>query len=193
MKRPPRAASDSPGWGTVAACVLAAAAAWRLAFEVHLWIDTLVQGDSGLHWVFLPAAVGLLAVLVGHWAGAGGIFIGSLLTAPQHFGDVPLDGLIGAALCALAPMLGMLAWRRLLRVPPDLRGMRPWHLAALALLYALFSASSKTLFYWLRDLVDEPLQGLLTIVVGELAGILIGVYLLRGLLQIVDRLRGRAV
>src|SRR5512139_3938224 len=105
VKRAPMAAPDSSGWGMVAGCVLAAAAAWLLVFEVHLWIDSLVQGDSGLHWVFLPAAVGLLAVLVGSWAGAGGIFIGSLLTGPQHAGGVPLDGLFGAALCALAPML----------------------------------------------------------------------------------------
>lgn len=185
--------SDTTRWGMAAACTLAAAGAWLLAYEVHLWVDEMVEWDQGAHWVFLPAAVRLLAVLVCGWAGAAGIFIGSLLTAPQSYGELPLDGLLGAALSALAPMLSVLVWRRVARVPTDLRGLRPWHLATLALLCALINALSKTVLYWLRDLVDDPLMGLLTIVVGDLAGILIVVYALRLLLQVVDRLRGRAV
>lgn len=162
-------------------------AAWIVLYQLNTWWFSALDWAEGVSWIFLPAAVRLLAVLLFGWAGALGLFLGGVFTMSM-IEEAPLHKALGIAACsALAPLLAVGLMLRRLRLPSSLCGLGSRHLALLALASAAASVMLHNLFYWASDQRGDPLSGLLPMLAGDIAGTVIVLYLARSAM----RLHGR--
>lgn len=174
-----------------AACVLLPLVAWVALFELNAWVFAAFTWAQGIAWIFLPAAVRVLAVLVcGRWAVLG-LFAGALLTSGAVYADDAAAAVLGAAVSAIGPWLAVELFRLATRLPMDLRGLTPRRLLALSVLSALCNVVPANLFFWLAGIRAEPFTGLVPMFVGDLAGIFVVLYAVRLALPLFDRSRAR--
>jgi hypothetical protein len=184
----------SPSRSRAADFILAAgvtAGAWTVLYQVNArWLTALEWAD-GVSWIFLPAAVRLLAVLLFGSAGALGLFVGGLFTMSM-IEEAPLPKALGiAGVSALAPLLAVGLTLRRLRLPASLSGLGTRHLVLLALASAAASVLLHNLYYWFSDQRGDPLSGLLPMFAGDIAGTVIVLYVVRSALRLHLRV-GRA-
>lgn len=173
------------------ACVLLPLVAWVALFELNAWVFAAFTWAQGIAWIFLPAAVRVLAVLVcGSWAVLG-LFAGALLTSAHVYAD-DAAAVMGAALSAIGPWLAIELFRLATQMPLNLRGLAPGRLLALSVLSALSNVVLANLFFWLAGIRADPFSGIVPMFVGDLAGIFIVLYAVRFVLLLVDRARARA-
>lgn len=166
--------------------------AWVALFELNAWAFAAFTWAQGIAWIFLPAAVRVLAVLVCGRVAVLGLFAGALLTSDAVFADDAPAAVVGAALTALGPWLAVELFRWATRLPLDLRGLAPGHLFALSVLSALCNVVPHNVFFWLAGIHADPFSGMLPMFAGDLAGIFIVLYAVRLALRLVDRLRVRS-
>ena len=141
----------------------------------HLSTDVLAYFafNHETFWVFLPAGIRLVAVILFGWVGVVGLFIGSVLTPD----DVPFTHvLLLSAVSALAPKLALISGRRLLHLSPILTALTPFHLVVLALMASTYNALMRVgLIHLLGH--AQPVFNLLPMFVGDLVGTFIIFYL----------------
>lgn len=163
--------------------VAGVAAGWWLLYGLNEQLFAAAFVNDRISWIFLPAALRLVAVLLFGWRGALGLFLGALVTQDSSPAEDPFQGVVLAAISAAAPWAAVQLGLRLLAIPRDLAGLR---LNQLALLAAATSATSVVLHH--AYLVRTPtwpfgLHGLGPMFIGDLAGMLIlgylGAWLLR--------------
>ena len=153
------------------------AVAWWLLYALNEQLFSLTEINDRISWIFLPAALRLVAALLFGWRGALGLFLGALLTQDPSPAADPLQGVVLAAISAAAPWAAVQLGMRLLSLPSDLTGLRLGHLAVLA---AATSAASAVLHHaYLIGTEAWPfgLHGLGPMFVGDLVGMLILGYL----------------
>ena len=153
--------------------VLLVACAWIIFYYVS--IDGLAYSafNHETFWVFLPAGVRLVAVILFGWVGVVGLFIGSILTADDAmFSHV----LLHAAVSALAPKLALITGRRLLHLSPTLASLKPIHLIVLAVMASSYNALLRVGMIHLLG-KPQPVFNLLPMFVGDLVGTFMIFYL----------------
>jgi hypothetical protein len=94
--------------------------AWVALYRLSMWIFAAVQYNDVISWVFLPAGIGILVVLLLGWRGVLGLFISAIITT----NDSNLQPvLILAAISALALMFAMKICKRVFNTPVTLQGL----------------------------------------------------------------------
>ena len=158
--------------------VLLVACAWM--FFYHVSIDGLAyfSFNHETFWIFLPAGIRLVAVILFGWVGVVGLFIGSVLTPD----DVPFSHvLLLSAVSALAPQLALLLGRRLLHLSATLASLNPMHLAVLTVMASSVNALLRVgILNCLGN--SQPVFNLLPMFVGDLVGTFMIFYLCLALL-----------
>ena len=113
------------------------ALAWVALFELNAyWFEFLVVSPY-VGWIFLPAALRVLAVLLFKARGVLGLFLGALITNASLWGAQWLDALALSAVSALAPALALWLGFRWLKLEPTLQGLNGRQLLALSAIAAL--------------------------------------------------------
>jgi hypothetical protein len=174
---------------TLALPVLATAVAWTALHQINaIWSEALAW-SAGVTWLYLPAAIRLLAILVFGLRGAIGLFVGGLVTMTLS-SEAPVERVLAvAALSALAPMIAVTLALNCLKLERDLGGITPRQLLALVVASAAVSVCLHNLYYWSADLHDDLFSGLWPMFVGDVLGTLLVLYALRGVLHLHARLR----
>ena len=175
--------------GRPLATVLAVALIWAALYRLNdLWAESLAWSD-GVTWVFLPAALRPLAVLVFGLPGAAGLFLGSVL-ALTAFTDAPAERIAAiAAISALAPLVAVTCVIRCLHVGPHLIGLTTTHLMLVVVATAALSVGLHNLYYWGAEMHVDPYSGLLPMFVGDLLGTFVVLYMARLALRVYARAR----
>ena len=153
--------------------ILLVVCAWIIFY--HLSIDMLAYFafNEETFWVFLPAGIRLVAVILFGWVGVVGLFIGNMLTPDNFsFGHV----LLLSAVSALSPKLALISGRRLLYLSPTLESLNSIHLAVLALIASSYNALMRVGLMHLLG-YSQPLFNLLPMFVGDLVGTFMIFYL----------------
>jgi hypothetical protein len=130
----------------------------------------------GISWIYLPAGVRLLCVLMFAEAGAIGILVASwLICFFYFFPDDPIRSFAGGILAALAPYL---TYRVLVadKMGASLAGLGPWRLLGCALAFSLASPALHHLWFALQGQREGLLDGFLVMASGDFAGTLIVLY-----------------
>ncbi|MEJ8857460.1 hypothetical protein WKW79_23015 [Variovorax robiniae] len=167
--------------------VAGVAALWFVLFSLNDWAFGYLDQAHVISWVFLPAALRLLGVLLfGRWA-ALGLFLGALATNGTAFGHSMAQSVSVAALSGLGALGALHLTTRILQVPPTLRGLTAGRLAVFAVVGALCNVIPHNLFFWAVGLQPNPFVGLVPMFIGDLAGIVIVLYGLRGVLLLIER------
>jgi hypothetical protein len=127
----------------------------------------------GVNWVFLPAGIRVLALLMFGAAGAIGLLLVSLLICFFYFfpGDVG-RALAGGLVAAAAPCMAHRIFRYFYGPGPTFGTMSFAQLAVCALLFSVLSPLLHHVWFVLRGDV-ATLQTLLVMIAGDLAGTII--------------------
>ena len=160
-------------WRAVALQVLLVACAWMFFYHVSIDMLAYFSFNHETFWIFLPAGIRLVAVILFGWVGVVGLFIGSVLTPD----DVPFSHvLLLSAVSALAPKLALKTGRWLLHLSETLQTLNPLHLMFLSLFTSNFNALMRV---GILHLIGETqhLFNLVPMFVGDLVGTILVLYI----------------
>ena len=139
--------------------------------------DGPLRMSDHISWVFLPAAVRMVAVLLVGWVGVLGLFAGTLITLGSMLGSDLPHALMLATLSSVPPLLAARSLQRLLPVRADLDGMTGRQLLYFGLGGAAASSLAHTAYFALRAGSLGPLDGLVPMFGGDTAGTVLVLYL----------------
>lgn len=158
---------------------------WVALFLLNNWFFNAFQfAQNMINWVFLPAAIRLLAVLIAGWVGALGLFVGSLvamLITHQSTYDLQILVLF-AFLSALAPLAALLCCAWGLRLHRRLEGLSGANLFVLSIVSAFFVAVPHNIAFYLLGLRSNVLDGIGPMFIGDLIGTLLVLYIVRSIM-----------
>lgn len=163
-------------FGAMFSFVVGVAIVWIMLYQVNRWVFSDAHLTGFISWIFLPAAIRMLAVMVGGWTGALGLFLGAFLTN-MMFTDLDiLNGMILAALSALGPLIAVYLCTRWLNLPSDLSGLQRSQLLVFAVAGAIFNVFPHNLYFYLTGISDDAWSGVVPMFVGDLLGTLSVLY-----------------
>jgi hypothetical protein len=168
------------------ACVqaLIVAITWVTLYVINDWLFEFVAVSEHVSWVFLPAAVRMLAVLLAGWSGVAGLFVGSLITGLYGFDGASVGQVVVlAGLSALAPMLALTLCASWLNLRSDLRGLSALQLLALSVVCGALTAGLHSLHLWGFGVVGQFSDAFLPMFVGDLVGTVTMLYVAKILLS----------
>jgi hypothetical protein len=149
---------------------------WLFSYRLNEWLFPALQFSANVSWIFLPAALRVLAVLMFSWRGALGLFLGSWLTYMPHMGGNVVNSLALCTVSALAPLVAVWFTGWCLKVRADLQGLNFRQLAILCCAGAFVSAFAHTLLFMYQSGNLELFRGFFPMFAGDLLGTLLVVY-----------------
>ena len=120
-----------------AVIVTGVAVIWLSFFKVNDWLFSQLAYTDRAHWIFLPAALRIIAILLFGGVGALGLMAGAYLTLPSTNPDEFGLEVAFAVSSGLAPLIAVVICQRFFRINRDLAGLRGSHIIALAVANAL--------------------------------------------------------
>lgn len=160
-----------------------AALAFYSSYFLSTWLFSAFEVTQNISWIFLPAAIRMLAVLLAGWAGVVGLFVGAVLVnAPTLLTETAHVLMLGL-LSSVPSLYAAQAVQRVLRIPSNLAGMTGRHLVCFGVAGGLVSSTVHTLYFILRAESLHPLEGFVPMFVGDAIGtffvLYTGAFLLR--------------
>lgn len=162
--------------GEAVAGVLLAGLGYVFFYELNAWLFSQVKVTENISWVFLPAAIRMLAVLMFEWAGVAGLFLGSLAVILDLLAEQPAHALALASLSSVPSLLVARVVQRALGIGADLGGMTGRHLLVFGLAGGLVNSLVHTLYFAGREGSLEPFHGFVPMFVGDSIGTLLVLY-----------------
>lgn len=157
--------------------VLIIATVWVTLYIVNDWLFSQLAISDRTSWIFLPAALRMLAVMLLGWVGALGLFVGSLLTGWFGTQSPQLDDLIVVSgISALAPLFAYFFSIKILRIRSDLRGLNASCLLMLSVVCAAVCAGLHSAHFSMAGYVQEFFDVFVPMFAGDLIGTLIVLY-----------------
>lgn len=157
--------------------------AYVVFYDINAWLFSTYKVSENISWVFLPAAIRMIAVLLAGWAGVVGLFVGSVLVDQSRLLADPAHALILATLSSVPSIFAVQALRRFLAIPRDLRGMTGRHLLWFGLAGGLANSAAHTVYFATRASSLQPLGGFVPMFVGDTLGTLLMLYAVAVLLR----------
>ena len=161
---------------TIATSAIAVALLWVLLFRLNQWAFSSFEVTVFITWIFLPAAIRMLAVMACDWVGALGLFAGALFTNQTDSSEDLTDGLVLAFLSAAGALVAFWCCTRLLRLPSNLTGLTARQLLVFAITGAMFNAVPHNIYFYLSDRMASPTEGLVPMFLGDLLGTVVVLY-----------------
>lgn len=159
-------------------------------FLLNDWLFSRVKVSDYVSWIFLPAAIRMLSVLLFGWAAVAGLFIGSLAMLAGPLAHEPVHALFLALLSSVPALVAARLVQRTVGVQDDLAGMTGRHLVVFGLAGGLTSSLVHTVYFMGYHRSLDVVHDFWPMLIGDTVGTLITLYL--GALAL-RRLRGRAV
>jgi hypothetical protein len=150
---------------------LISALLYSTLFFLNDWVTEAVKYDLGVSWIYLPAGLRLLLILIFGLAGAIGIAVASF--AISYFGVFPPDLVtcIGIGLISgFAPLLAKWIVVSNISINTDLSNLSIQKIILCIIVYALMSSGLHQYWFELRDLESGSLNHFLVMFVGDIAG-----------------------
>jgi len=152
------------------AIIVGVAIVWLTLFNFNVWLFSHAAYNERAHWIFLPAAVRVLAVLLFGGRGAAGLIVGAYLTLPhQENDDLTYESLLAIS-SGLAPLIAVAACQKVLSIKRDLAGLRGSHIAALSIASAVANAGLLNILMLAARRHDWGTTLFATIIVGDTIG-----------------------
>ena len=146
------------------------ALAWITVFQLNTYLFENAALTEYVSWIFLPAAVRILAVLLLGYAGATGLFLGALLTNKPIIGENLTHSIVLSLLSAAGPVGAVILVIAVFKLSKDLTGLRWWHLFVLALVGAVFNVIPTQTYLHLIGLSEDFLGNVGPMLLGDTLG-----------------------
>ena len=165
------------------------AIAWIGLFELNAYLFEGLVVNQNVSWVFLPAFVRVLSVLLAGYAGVVGLFVGALFTNLPINSVELIDVLALTSLTAINPLLAVWLLVRYFGLKTDLSDLRWWHLIAFATAGAISNVvlTQTYLSHSLRQ--DVSTGSWWPMLVGDLVGTFVMLYAASFLMRLAAKLR----
>jgi hypothetical protein len=168
-----------------------------LAFVAMLvaneWLFTRLEFVPGINWIYLPAGMRLLCVLLFGDAGAIGLLLVSWLVCFFYFfPDDYLRSFMGGVLAAAAPYLANRLAQQVFGLRASLTNLSPGRLLVCIVLYSIASPLLHHIWFAVHGGTEDLVHSFIVMFVGDLNGTLIVVYAMKALLTLVPRLPRQA-
>jgi hypothetical protein len=143
----------------------------------------------GVNWIYLPAGIRLLCVLLFRTPGAIGIGIGSWLAGTYlfNYGD-PIYTLVVSFLSAFSPYIVYLALNNRHNLSTSLANLTPKLLLQCSFLFGITSACLHHVWFVFYNHIDASWQSLLVMAVGDFIGAILLLYFVKILLAMIRKL-----
>ena len=149
------------------------------------WLFTRLEFVRGINWIYLPAGMRLLCVLLFGDAGAIGLLLVSWLVCFFYFfPDDYLRSFMGGIMAAAAPWLANRIARHVFGLRASLTNLSPARLLACVVLYSIASPLLHHIWFAVHGDSGNLLRGFFVMFIGDLSGTLIVVYAMKGLLSL---------
>ena len=163
--------SGSPTPSSVLTQLVCIAGFWVFLYILNDWLFSNAAISQYASWIFLPAALRMLAVLLCGWTGVLGLFIGSFITGyyTHNFTD-PSMVIVLAGLSALSPMVAYIVCARLFGLRSDLQGLSASQLVTLSVVVALVGSTLHNLHFVAIGATNAFSDTFIAMFVGDLIG-----------------------
>lgn len=170
----------------ILACV--AASTYTGMFFLNSWMFSAFEFATGVNWLYLPAGVRLLLVLMFGLSGAVGISVASAsLSIAFYAPDDPVTGLVAGVITGFAPYLVQQLLPRFASLHSSLVNINAASLLQLALLYAVATSFAHQVWYLTRGITDNFWLSVWPMFVGDLAGTLLVLYTAHAAVKLLRR------
>ncbi len=175
------------------AMVLATIVMFAAMLVLNEWLFLKLEFVPGINWVYLPAGMRLLCMLLFGEAGAVGLLIISWLVSFLHF--FPNDfsrAFMGGILATVAPYAVYKLAQQIFGLRASLTNLTPRRLLGCVLAYSVASPLLHHVWFFLHGDGGNLVQGFVAMFVGDLTGTLIVIYTMKGLLLLLPtpKMRG---
>lgn len=149
---------------------------WTGLFYLNEWLFSAISLSGVINWIFLPAAIRMLAVMALGWVGVAGLFIGALLTSDIVTPSGWYDAIVIASLSALGPFVAVRACTHWLSISEDLSGLRPAQLLVVSVAGAACNVVPHNIYFYFSGHTPDIFSGMIPMLVGDLLGTLVILY-----------------
>ena len=163
-------------WVFSCALAVSVAAIWVGLFELNEIFFETIGVTKYISWIFLPAAIRMISVMLLDWIGAAGLFLGALVTNASLLSQNLSEAVALAGLSCIGPVLAVAFCTRWLRIPANLSGLGLRQLTLFGLVGALCNVIPHNIYFYLSDRMRSPLDGVIPMFVGDLVGTVIVLY-----------------
>ena len=167
---------------------LISALLYSTLFFLNDLVTEAVKYDLGVSWIYLPAGLRLLLILIFGLAGAIGIAVASF--AISYFGVFPTDLVtcIGIGLISgFAPLLAKWIIVSNISINTDLSNLSIQKIILCIIAYALMSSGLHQYWFELRDLESGSLEHFLVMFIGDVAGSILLIALIKYSIDLLKR------
>ena len=154
--------------GVVAICGVALL--WLAVFNVNMWLFSHAAFSERAHWIFLPAAFRIIAVLVLGMRGGVGLMLGAYLTLPHtNPNDFYYEILLSIS-SGIAPLIAVFFCKSLFTINHDLNGLNGVHVIALSWTCAVANSAVLNALMWTMGKQRADIEAITAIFVGDVLG-----------------------
>lgn len=165
--------------------VIATMCAFTAMLAANEWLFTRLEFVPGINWIYLPAGMRLLCVLLFGNAGALGLLLISWLVCFFYFfPDDYLRSFMGGILAAAAPWIANRIAQQAFGLQASLSNLSPARLLTCIVVYSIASPLLHHIWFAAHGGTGDLLHGFLVMFIGDLNGTLIVVYAMKGLLAL---------
>lgn len=154
--------------GLVAICGVALL--WLAVFNVNMWLFSHAAFSERAHWIFLPAAFRIIAVLVLGMRGGAGLMLGAYLTLPHtNPNDFYYEILLSIS-SGVAPLIAVFFCKSLFPINHNLHGLNGWHVVALSVSCAVANSAVLNAVMWTMGKQQADIEAVTAILIGDIIG-----------------------
>ena len=163
---------------------IASAVTYFLVFQLNFAVFSPLESSFGVNWVYVPSGIRLAAILLGGFAGAVGIVLGSLAIVMSNY-ETPMSVFaLGTALISgFSPLLARRIATDLLGLDRELSNLRAVGLLKITLLFSVISASAHQVWFHIFERNDNFLRELFVMGFGDFVGTVIVLLALEGVMR----------
>jgi len=163
--------------------ILVVAVLWVGLFWLNNSVFSALNISEFVSWIFLPAALRMIAVLLLDWIAVAGLFVGVLITSSLLIDSSLIEMFPLAIISSYFPLLAKRVCTIRLGLTEDLAGISPLHLGVFALVGALFNAIPSQFYLYAIHRTEFPLNSLMPMIIGDVAGTMLVLYLASTILK----------
>ncbi len=150
--------------------VTGVAVVWLAFFKLNAFAFSYLEHSSRAHWIFLPAALRVISVLLFEEAGVVGLMLGAYFTLPHDdASSLPYELLLSAS-SAIAPLIAIWSCQRFFKIANNLAGLRGHHIAALSIVSAVANSIVLNASMAIVGKLHGDWNQVVTIFVGDMLG-----------------------
>lgn len=163
-------------------------------FFLNGWLFSAFEFTAGVNWVYLPAGVRLLLVLMFGLSGALGISVASAtLSIALYAPNDPITGLVAGVITGFAPYLVQQLLQRFANLQNSLVNINAASLLQLTLLYAVATSFGHQVWYVVRGVTDNFWLSVWPMFVGDLIGTVLVLYTAHAAVKLLRRSAAKRV